>query len=80
MINRIQNLRKEKGFEVTDKIIVELQRNDSFTEAVNNNLSYICSETLAQSFEVVDEIISGAKDFIELTDEISTTISIRKTD
>jgi isoleucyl-tRNA synthetase len=80
MINRIQNLRKEKGFEVTDKIIVELQRNDSFTEAVNNNLSYICSETLAQSFEVVDEIITGDKDFIELTDEISTTISIRKTD
>jgi isoleucyl-tRNA synthetase len=80
MINRIQNLRKEKGFEVTDKIIVELQRNDSFTEAVNNNLSYICSETLAQSFKVVDEIISGDTDFIELTDEISTTISVRKTD
>jgi isoleucyl-tRNA synthetase len=80
MINRIQNLRKEKGFEVTDKINVELQRNDSFTAAVNNNLSYICSETLAQSFEFVDEIISGDKDFIELTDEISTTISIRKTD
>jgi isoleucyl-tRNA synthetase len=78
LINRIQNLRKEKGFEVTDKINVELQRNDSFTKAIEDNLSYICSETLSQSFDVVDEIKISDKDFIELTDDISTTISIRK--
>jgi isoleucyl-tRNA synthetase len=80
LVNRIQNLRKEKGFEVTDKINVELKRNDSFTKAIENNLSYICSETLSQSFDLVDEIEIPDKDFIELTDVISTTISIRKTE
>ena len=78
LINRIQNLRKEKGFEVTDKINVELQRNDSIDQAIKNNLSYICSETLSQSFVLVDEMNSPDKGFIELTDVISTNISIRK--
>ncbi len=48
LINRIQNLRKAKGFEVTDRINVRY-RTDSpiIIEAVKNNLSYICSEILA---------------------------------
>jgi isoleucyl-tRNA synthetase len=78
LINRIQNLRKDKGFEVTDKINVELQRNEAINQAIENNLSYICSETLSQSFVLVDEIHSPDKEFIELTDVISTNISIRK--
>ncbi|HTD39341.1 MAG TPA: DUF5915 domain-containing protein, partial [Mucilaginibacter sp.] len=49
-INRVQNLRKEKGFEVTDKINVRY-RTDSLLiiEAVQNNLSYICAEILADT-------------------------------
>jgi len=49
-INRVQNLRKEKGFEVTDKINVRY-RTDSLliSEAVQNNLSYICAEILADT-------------------------------
>jgi isoleucyl-tRNA synthetase len=80
LINRIQNLRKDKGYEVTDKIHVVLQRNDAISDAISNNLSYICSEILAHTFEVVDEIQSDDKDLVELTDEISTTISVRKVD
>jgi len=80
IINRIQNLRKEKGFEVTDKIIVEFQKQPEIEVAVNNNISYICSETLAQSFEVVESITELEKVLIDLTEKISTYISIRKID
>ena len=80
VINRIQNLRKDKGFEVTDKIIVKLQSHTDLDEAVHRYISYICSETLAQSFEVVAEIEETQKVSIEITDQISTFIEINRID
>ena len=80
VINRIQNLRKDKGFEVTDKIIVKLQSHTDLDEAVHRYISYICSETLAQSFEVVAEIEETQKVLIEITDQISTFIEIKRID
>lgn len=76
VINRIQNLRKDKGFDVTDKIVVKFQSVAEIDEAVNHNISYICSETLAQSFDVVDLIEEPEKVSVELTDTISTFILI----
>lgn len=78
LINRIQNLRKEKGFDVTDKITVELLFHAEINLAIQNNLAYICSEILAQDFSIVQEIDSPDKELIELTDTLSTEISIRK--
>ena len=78
LINRIQNLRKDKGYEVTDKIIVWVKSNEEINLAVNHNLSYICSETLAQSLTLVNEIGSGDKIPIELTESISTELAILK--
>ncbi|HMR18403.1 MAG TPA: DUF5915 domain-containing protein, partial [Sphingobacterium sp.] len=49
LINRLQNLRKEKGFEVTDRINVTVSQNSEIETAVQNNLSYICTEILANS-------------------------------
>ena len=46
-INRIQNLRKESGLEVTDKITISVEENRLLTKAIKNNFSYICEETLA---------------------------------
>jgi isoleucyl-tRNA synthetase len=80
VINRIQNLRKDKGFEVTDKIMVKFQSHADIDEAVQCNISYICSETLAQSFEVVAEIAETEKVSIEITDKISTFIEIKRVD
>ena len=59
-INRVQNLRKEKGFEVTDKINVRY-RTDSLLirEAVQNNLSYICAEILADTVQFDDQLTEG---------------------
>lgn len=59
LINRIQNLRKAKDFEVTDRITVKLSHHTSVTEAVNNNLSYICAEILADSIVTVNHLDEG---------------------
>jgi len=80
VINRIQNLRKDKGFEVTDKIFVKFQSQPDIDDAVHHNITYICSETLAQSFEIVDMIEESDKVAIELTDTVSTFIEIKRVD
>ena len=59
LVNRIQNLRKELGFEVTDKIRVQVKEHPYISEALKNNLSYICAEILADSLELVTDLDSG---------------------
>ncbi len=66
LINRIQNLRKEKGFEVTDRIRVQLTQNNEIEQAAKNNLSYICTEILADSLIFEQEVIGGES--IEIND------------
>jgi len=78
VINRIQNLRKDKGFEVTDKIEVEIESHEEINEALNKNVSYICSEILAEKFNIVPGIETEDKVLVGLTDTIATSISIRK--
>ena len=53
-------------------------KNVEINSAILNNLSYICSETLAQSFDFVEKIETGDQVSIELTEALSTLISIRK--
>ncbi len=59
LVNRIQNLRKELGFEVTDKIRVRVKDDLYISEALKNNLTYICAEILADSLELVADLDSG---------------------
>ena len=75
MINRIQNLRKDAGFEVTDKIILYLTPHKSLNAALNNNLEYIKTETLTQEIYIQDKVDKGV--FIEF-DEVSTSILIKQ--
>ncbi|HEY0054832.1 MAG TPA: isoleucine--tRNA ligase [Pedobacter sp.] len=75
LVNRIQNLRKDLNFEVTDKINVRTSDHPYITEAVKNNLSYICAEILADSFELVYELNMG--ETVEI-DEQQLLISITK--
>ncbi|NEU07544.1 isoleucine--tRNA ligase [Flavihumibacter sp. R14] len=65
LVNRIQNLRKEMDFEVTDKIKVRIQNHPYITQAVRNNLSYICAEILADSLIVDNEAAEGKKIVID---------------
>ncbi len=75
LINRIQNLRKELNFEVTDRITVGLQKHNLITEAVAQNKAYICSEILADKIELEDIIDKGNKIVI---DNVELLISILK--
>ena len=75
LVNRIQNIRKDSGFEVTDKIKVQLQRSSGLEKAVQNNADYIQSETLTETLTFEDNITNGVE--IEF-DEIKTRILITK--
>ena len=74
-INRIQNLRKEIGLDVTDKIILEIKKNEALTDAINNNLSYICNETLATSLSFKEKL-EGVK--IDLIDNLTAKVKLLK--
>jgi len=75
LVNRIQNLRKDSGFEVTDRITVTLKENAVLQDAVNANEAYIKSETLTDSLIFSAEAINGTE--IEF-DDIKTLILISK--
>lgn len=76
LINRIQNLRKESNFDVTDKIKLYIGRHKEINEAVEHFSPYIASQVLAENVELIDEKKPNGKD-IEI-DEIHTFICIEK--
>jgi len=75
LINRIQNLRKDSGFEVTDKIKVSVQKDGIIEEAIKSNEQYIKEETLAQEIVIEEKIAAGTP--IEF-DEVKTILLISK--
>ncbi len=63
LVNRIQNLRKDRGFAVTDKISIQLERNDNtLAEAVESNRSYIQQEVQAVSLDLVTGLNGNASE------------------
>jgi len=78
VVNRIQNMRKDKGLDVTDKILVRIQQNAKLDSAIKNNLSYICSETLTGDLQLVDSLTSVGSNLVEVDETISILISIEK--
>ncbi|UWY29002.1 isoleucine--tRNA ligase [Flavobacterium sp. TR2] len=75
LVNRIQNIRKDSGFEVTDKIKVQIKRDGILEGAVSKNEDYIKSETLTDELVFVDALENGTE--IEF-DDIRTIILISK--
>ena len=59
LINRIQNIRKDSGFDVTDKINIELQKHPETDEAVEAHRDYIMSQVLGESLETVKIVEDG---------------------
>ena len=78
LVNRIQNLRKDKGLEVTDKITLIIKSSNEIDASVSNNKSYICSETLASSLEIVNELSDKDAVLVEVDENIKTLIRISK--
>jgi len=77
-INRIQNLRKEKGFEVTDKIGLKVLNHASIKSSILNNKEYICAEILAASLEIVDSLQDADAVKIDVDDTVNTLVAIYK--
>ena len=77
-VNRIQNFRKDKGFEVTDKILLTIQEHQGINDALKNNKNYICTETLATELQLVDNIEANDKLEVALENDVKTYISISK--
>lgn len=76
-VNRIQNLRKDSDFDVTDKITIVLERNnDTLAAAVEANKGYICQEVQANSLELVESLNGGASE-IEM-DEFLLRVAVAK--
>ncbi|MFM2363606.1 MAG: hypothetical protein RLZZ316_2508 [Bacteroidota bacterium] len=66
LVNRIQKIRKDNGFELTDRILVQLTSTDELSNSLNKYKSYICAEILADKIELVPQISDGTE--IEVND------------
>lgn len=77
-VNRIQNLRKEKGFDVTDKIHIAIKRHSYINKAVEKHMQYIGSQTLAPVIELVDSIPQHEGKLVEIEEDIATLIKVEK--
>ena len=75
LVNRIQNIRKDSGFEVTDKVKVYVQNHAVLQEAILANESYIKSETLTEELLFAENLENGIE--IEF-DDIKTKLTITK--
>ena len=61
LVNRIQNIRKSSGFEITDKIAIVLSKNPNTDDAINEYNTYICNQVLANSLVLADEVENGTE-------------------
>ncbi|MDR2222552.1 MAG: isoleucine--tRNA ligase [Flavobacteriaceae bacterium] len=75
LVNRIQNIRKDSGFEITDKVKLIVQNEKEIKEAVLANEDYIKSETLTHTLEFVEQLEEGID--VEF-DELKTRVLILK--
>lgn len=66
LVNRIQKIRKESGYEVSDRIIVEIKEYEPFKSTIINYCDYICAEILADTIKIVPQIDNGTQ--IEVND------------
>ena len=77
-VNRIQNLRKESDFEVTDKIILRIVRHPELSEALDKYCDYIGIQTLAAKVELVEHLDDGIGKLIEIEKGIETFIHVER--
>ena len=78
LVNRIQNLRKDSDFEVTDRINIKLKGANKLSEAIANNKQYICNETLANGIDFVEELDEKSSTKIDFDKDISIFVAVEK--
>lgn len=75
LVNRIQNIRKSNGFEITDKIKITLSKNPQTDDAVIENKAYICNQVLGTDLLLADEIANGTE---LIFDDFSLFVNVTK--
>src|SRR6056297_2469008 len=77
-INRIQNMRKDEGLDVTDKINLYIGKHEAINNAVKTFTKYIAQQTLANEITLTDKMPSGNAKEVEVDTDVKTTILIEK--
>ncbi len=77
LVNRIQNLRKESGFDVTDKIHIYVASHPDLNPTVESYNSYICSQTLAVSINIIEKMEHNSAKHVEV-DNFKTSIRVER--
>ena len=75
-INKIQTIRKESGFELTDRIMVKIAQNDVMYASLMEYKMYICAEILADSLEFVPQVIEAVQ--VDINDTVLNLIVTKK--
>lgn len=76
LINRVQNLRKDSGLEVTDRIVLKVETNELIREAIRSNMDYVCAEVLANDIQFAS--VSSSALITDLEVEADTKIDLVK--
>lgn len=76
LVNKLQKLRKESGFQVTDRVMLSIEKQDFINSTVIHFKKYICAEILADELHLVDEINDGQP--VEVNDSIVKVILKQK--
>ena len=75
LVNRIQNIRKSSGFDITDKITIAVLSSEDMDPAIRAYSSYIAGQVLAESIEIADVVSDGTElDF----EEFKLTVKVEK--
>ena len=77
-VNKIQNLRKESGFEVTDRIKIKIEKHSEINDAVHNYKSYICTQTLAVELQLIDQPEGINAREVEISKDVVVKINVER--
>ncbi|MFO7722279.1 MAG: isoleucine--tRNA ligase [Bacteroidales bacterium] len=77
-VNRVQNLRKELDYDVTDRIVIYVEKNGVLERAIEYKYDYICSETLAEKINRAEEGMLGNGYLFELDEAVQVPVMIEK--
>jgi isoleucyl-tRNA synthetase len=77
-INKIQNIRKESNFEVTDRINLTIVNGEEFNKAILNYKDYICAQTLANQLELVDILNDTDVKVVEVDKDLFARILVKR--
>ncbi|MBW8324195.1 MAG: isoleucine--tRNA ligase [Prolixibacteraceae bacterium] len=77
-INKIQNIRKDSDFEVTDRIVLKIQKHDFYNRAVLNFKEYISNQTLASELVMVDQVDTERSHLVEIDTDVEARIQVER--